>query len=362
MAMLPDLEDKQMFSEIYPKALLTIPNLTWVVELSGELATFALLLCFVGLANLEHRFPKIKRSIDVTKRSYRINISLFVVNSILMSLCSVSTLFVIAEHFSGYGVLNTISNPLLRAVLAFLAFDLLLYAWHQACHRIDLFWIFHRVHHNDPHLNVSTAFRLHVVEILLTNFLKALLIVILGVDKALALIIETVVTLCILFHHANISFRHEKLLSTVMIVPCLHRAHHSTERAEHDHNYGAILSLWDRLFGTLLEVEPKKIGLKGHSPQDVVSLYSYGFGFVTPVGTKPNNLDAMIAEAAFYRAEKRNFYPGYELRDWLEAKRDILNQVNDTSNLQNSSFWQNVNESMQMCWSSLDRSLKQQFK
>jgi hypothetical protein len=47
------------------------------------------------------------------------------------------------------------------------------------------------------------------------------------------------------------------------------------------------------------------------------------FGFT--MGNRPTefpiNLEAMIAEAAYYKAEKRNFYPGQEIRDWLEAKK-----------------------------------------
>jgi len=35
------------------------------------------------------------------------------------------------------------------------------------------------------------------------------------------------------------------------------------------------------------------------------------------------NLEAMIAEAAYYKAEKRNFYPGHEIHDWLEAKKKL---------------------------------------
>jgi sterol desaturase/sphingolipid hydroxylase (fatty acid hydroxylase superfamily) len=299
------------------------------VEFTGELAAFMLLLCFAGFANLEKRIPKIRRPASHTRQSYRTNIGLFVFNSVLMSLCSVSTLFLVATHYSGYGLLNYISHPVIKAGLAFVAMDLLLYGWHRVCHHFDALWLLHRVHHNDPHMNVSTAFRLHFVEVLATNSLKALLIIALGIDASLVLAIETVVTFSIMFHHANISFTYEKLLSRLFIVPFLHRTHHSTERSEHDSNYGAILSVWDRLFGTAAYIEPKGLGIKGASPQHVFGLVKFGFGIETPL-TLPAmpELEAMIAEAAYYRAEKRNFHSGYEMRDWLEAKNEILEQIN----------------------------------
>ncbi len=82
---------------------------------------------------------------------------------------------------------------------------------------------------------------------------------------------EAIMTLFIMFHHTNISFQGEKRLGNVIIVPSLHRTHHSTQRSEHDSNYGAVLSLWDRLFGTLSELKPAEIGIKGSSPQIVLT-------------------------------------------------------------------------------------------
>ena len=52
--------------------------------------------------------------------------------------------------------------------------------------------------------------------------------------------------------------------------------------------------------------------------------------------TEPSiNLEAMIAEAAYYKAEKRNFYPSHEIRDWLEAKKGIIRQVYENKPLTN---------------------------
>lgn len=320
-----------MLNETIVKAILKLTNMTLPVELTGELITFALLICFIGLSNLENHFPKVVRPTSQTKKSFQVNIGLFIFNSLLLSLCSVSTLYLIADHYSSFGLLSHMPNNAVKMTLSFLAFDLLLYVWHRICHNVDTLWVFHRVHHNDPYLNVSTAFRLHFVEILITNLLKALLIVLLGIDKTLVLMIEAFSTLWIMFHHTNISFKHERSLGCLLIVPSMHRTHHSADRNEHDSNYGAVFSTWDRLFGTLLELEPSKIGIHGNSPQDVFNLIKFGLGLGIPKpvaqAAQPVNLDRMIAEAAYYKAEKRNFRPGDDMRDWFEAKTEILNQV-----------------------------------
>lgn len=319
-----------MLNKLISSTTLAKLNLSWPAITPGEWATFILALAFVILLAVERHAPKTQLSRKLLRQSYQINFSLFIFNSLVMSILSITSLMIIAnQHFLGLGLLSGIANPAVKALLSLLAIDLLLYAWHRICHRFDSLWMFHRVHHNDPGLNVSTGFRIHIVELLITHILKGLMIIAMGIDELIVLISEVVTTLLIMLHHTNISFPGEKWFGRVFIAPYLHRTHHSVQRNEHDSNYGAILSVWDRIFGTLTELEPAEIGIKTPSPQDFVNLLK--FGFVLPIPPTPQpltvNLDAMIAEAAYYRAEKRNFDPGQEMNDWLEAKKEIIRMV-----------------------------------
>ena len=120
--------------------------------------------------------------------------------------------------------------------------------------------------------------------------------------------------------------------------------HHSTLRHEHDRNYGAVLSLWDRLFGTLAELKPKEIGVKDYMSQDFIDLISCGLTLTDKApATHTVNLEQMIAVAAYYKAEKRGFYPGNELQDWLEAKSDIISGVYSKKQVKNKLI---LNEAM----------------
>jgi sterol desaturase/sphingolipid hydroxylase (fatty acid hydroxylase superfamily) len=301
----------------------------------GEVLALTLLTVFAILAILEFQAPRKQLPRKHLRQSYKTNFSLFIVNSIALSLVSASSLLVLADRYSDKGLLNSLSSPVWKAVLSFLLLDLLMYLWHKASHSFDCLWMFHKVHHNDPYLNITTSFRIHFLELVITNALKAALIILLGIEEAMVLTSEAIMTLFIMFHHTNISFMGEKLLGHVIIVPSLHRTHHSTQRHEHDSNYGAVLSLWDQLFGTRSELEPAEIGIKGNSPQDLVNLIKFGFTLPTPPTVQPINLDAMIAEAAYYKAEKRGFYPGNDLRDWLEAKREIITLVYGDKSIKN---------------------------
>jgi sterol desaturase/sphingolipid hydroxylase (fatty acid hydroxylase superfamily) len=303
----------------------------------GEVLALTLLMAFSILATLEFHAPREKLPKKHLRQSYKTNISLFFVNSVAMSLVSASSLLILAEGYSEKGLLNALSSPTWKAVLSFLLLDLLMYLWHKANHSFDCLWMSHKVHHNDPYLNISTAFRIHFLELFIIYILKAILIIIFGIEEAMVLISEAVMTFFIMFHHTNISFMGEKLLGHVIIVPSLHRTHHSTQRNEHDSNYGAVLSLWDRFFGTLAELKSAETGIKGSTPQDFVNLIKFGFTLHTPPIVQPINLDAMIAEAAYYKAEKRGFYPGNDIRDWLEAKSEIIALVYGDKSVNNYS-------------------------
>lgn len=317
-AMLNELPTLNVFFHL-PGAWLT---------LSPSLAAVALLLAtFAGFAAREKLSPATRVAIPALQQSYKTNFSLFMFNSLVMSLLSASLLWIVAKQHFSPGLLGFIPNLGLKATIALLLLDLLLYVWHRLCHRYDALWRFHKVHHNDPYLNVSTGFRVHIVELFLTYTLKAAAIITIGIEELVVLVNEVATTIFIMFHHTNSKFKSEKWLGYVFTTPSLHRTHHSVERHEHDRNYGAILSVWDRLFRTLLQREPAAIGINGPSPQDFINLVKFGFVDKLPPLPLPADLDTMIAEAAYYKAEKRNFKPGREWDDWLAAKQEVLEKI-----------------------------------
>jgi len=307
----------------------------WQAFVADDWPFICVVLGFTLLSIVEFQRPKMPLKPKQIINTYRVNLGLFLLNSLLMSLFSLAGLMFALEHFSGKGLLNDIRSPAWKALLSFLLLDVLLYAWHRLCHQFDGFWMFHKVHHSDPYLNVSTAFRIHIVELIITTVLKSAYIILLGIDKTVVFAYEAVYPLFVMFHHTNIMFAGEKWLGQVIVTPHLHRVHHSIERTEHDSNYGAIFSVWDRLFLSRKEAEPTAVGIKGASPQTAWGLVKFGFmnpaaqPAPVPVRTRAVtvNMHAMIAEAAYYKAEKRAFSPGYELYDWLEAKKEILRQV-----------------------------------
>ncbi|HFD12388.1 MAG TPA: sterol desaturase family protein [Crenotrichaceae bacterium] len=185
-----------------------------------------LLIIFCALFWLETKFPRYRWLFRIKVRSVYTNFCLFLFNNVVLSILSISTLFVVADNFSNQGLLNHLRNPVGYLLLLFILLDLIAYLWHMACHKFDFLWMFNKVHHSNQFLNVSTAFRLHIVEIAMYTLVKMFAIICLGIDKSTSLTIEVVTTLFIMFHHTNVAFHGEKLLSRLIIVPTLHRVHH----------------------------------------------------------------------------------------------------------------------------------------
>ena len=309
------------------------------VIISNEMTSYFLLFFISILIALESLKPRRPWSKTALKNSYLSNTGLFIFNQILYSLLSISTLLIFAERISTAGVLHQINNSSLQLVITLLWLDFMYYIWHKMNHNFDCFWRFHKIHHCDNALNTTTAFRIHIVEILSAALLKAGSIFLLGLNLSHVAVYETLMMFFVLMHHANIELQGEKWLGKLFIVPYLHRTHHSTERREHDNNYGAVFSIWDRLFGTLLEIEPRDIGIKESSPKNVFGLIKYGFQNTTTAQQQipvfEYNVTSMVAEAAYYKAEKRGFNAGNDLNDWFEAEVEINRMLNEIRPLPN---------------------------
>jgi sterol desaturase/sphingolipid hydroxylase (fatty acid hydroxylase superfamily) len=153
----------------------------------------------------------------------------------------------------GWGLFNQTAWPLwLEGLLAILILDLCVWAQHLVTHKVPLFWRFHRVHHADRDMDVTTGFRFHPVEILASMGLKIGLVYALGPSALAVLVFEILLSGTALFNHANLALPGplDRVLRLVLVTPDMHRVHHSIHREEHDSNYGFCLSVWDRIFCT----------------------------------------------------------------------------------------------------------------
>ncbi len=140
-----------------------------------------------------------------------------------------------------------------QIVVSFLLMDLSFYDWHLLNHRWPLLWRFHNVHHIDPDLDISTAVRFHFMEIVFSTLFRIVQVAIIGISPALYIVYEIAFQASTLFQHSNVRLpiRFERLLNKVFVTPRMHGIHHSGIENETHSDFSAVLSIWDRLHGTL---------------------------------------------------------------------------------------------------------------
>jgi len=174
-----------------------------------------------------------------------------------------------------FGLLHLVALPApLEIAAAFLLMDLSFYYWHRLNHRVPFLWRFHNVHHFDPDLDVSTAFRFHFGEIALSAGLRVVQVTLIGLSAWAFALYELAFQANTLFHHSNLRLpiRVERALNRLLVTPRMHGIHHSQVEWETHSNYGVVLPWWDRLHRTLgLDVPQDAIvvGVPGYSqPHD----------------------------------------------------------------------------------------------
>ena len=133
-------------------------------------------------------------------------------------------------------------------ILLFLADDLAYYWFHRVSHESRVFWASHVVHHSYQHYNLSTALRQTWVPMTYLPFWLPLLL--LGFPPWMVLLAQSWSLIYQFGLHTERIGKLPRALEAVLNTPSHHRVHHGANEQYLDRNYGGILVIWDRMFGT----------------------------------------------------------------------------------------------------------------
>ena len=135
----------------------------------------------------------------------------------------------------------------------FVLHDFIYWLDHYVAHRTGLFWAFHHIHHQSRELNFTTAARGFILDGFLTQPLYYLL-PLLGVSFPAFIAVKIITNIWGIFNHTR-RVNKMGILDEVLATPANHRVHHGSDPKYLDRNYGQVLILWDRLFGTFQREE-----------------------------------------------------------------------------------------------------------
>ncbi len=215
---------------------------------------FIIVIAFVLMWALESLLPFAPGRAHRLRHAAR-NLSLGAINAVVTALLSAFLLVVVAHwaEASHFGLLRLLNlPPLVATLLAIAMLDAWMYVWHRANHEVPLLWRFHRVHHSDVEMDVTSAVRFHAGEIMISGLLRAAVIPVFGLSLPQIMLYDALLLPVIFFHHSNINLPEfmDRILRIVIATPALHRVHHSRLMSEANSNYGSIFSWWDRLAKT----------------------------------------------------------------------------------------------------------------
>ena len=164
---------------------------------------------------------------------------------------------------NNFGIIHLADHSIIiNIILGLLVLDLIgAYLPHLVQHKVKLLWYIHIVHHTDHKVDTTTANRHHPFESVVRFVFTFIGIFISGAPIGLVLMYQSISVIASQFNHANIQISNkvDKLLSYIIVSPNMHKVHHHFELPYTDSNYGNIFSIWDRLFGTFMELDKDKI-------------------------------------------------------------------------------------------------------
>ncbi|KAF0215998.1 MAG: hypothetical protein FD174_3891 [Geobacteraceae bacterium] len=209
---------------------------------------------FAALLTLERLVPYAGTE---QKKSFRVlfHLGISIVNSLVLYLLLTWPIFAALAYTrsqeTGIAHLLGISGWV-EIPAAVIALDFWDYWMHRANHRIPFLWRFHKAHHSDMEIDVTTAARFHIGELVISGCAKCLMILAWGPSLWGVVAFDILLSGASQFHHSNlrIPFAVQDRVERFIVTPRMHRCHHALHKNCFNTNFSAVLSLWDRIFGS----------------------------------------------------------------------------------------------------------------
>ena len=137
-----------------------------------------------------------------------------------------------------------------KFLLGLVVFDFVSFAVHVTLHRSNTLWNVHKVHHSTLHLDGFATTRTHMFENMLRFVPGQAVLFLMGMSAAMVTPVVAVAAIYGVSNHSNLG-TNVRWAEVLLVTPRLHRRHHVPATTQH--NFGAVFTIWDRCFGTLIQ-------------------------------------------------------------------------------------------------------------
>jgi sterol desaturase/sphingolipid hydroxylase (fatty acid hydroxylase superfamily) len=139
-----------------------------------------------------------------------------------------------------------------KFVLGLVVFDFVSFVVHVGLHRSNVLWNVHKVHHSTLHLDGFATTRTHMFENLLRFVPGQAVLFVFGMSAAIVAPVVAIAAIYGVSNHSNLG-TNVRWVERLLVTPRLHRRLHVPATTQH--NFGAIFTVWDRCFGTLIQTD-----------------------------------------------------------------------------------------------------------
>lgn len=190
------------------------------------------------------------------------------------------------------GKIQFLSMPMLPIpswlgfVFCFLLIDFVNYLLHKLSHKVPFLWRLHKIHHTDTTVTGITGLLHHPGEILISYLFMVSFFVLIGMPVLVIICYSAALQVHSILSHANMKIPTiiNSWFKYLIILPDIHRIHHSIKMAECNSNFGEIFPFWDILFGTYRFKYSAMSSFKMGLPQkEQVSIFTFLSLLVFPV-------------------------------------------------------------------------------
>ena len=152
-----------------------------------------------------------------------------------------------------------VENLWIAIPIAFLVQDFSGYWLHRMNHRVNIFWNRHVIHHSSEEFNLSCGLRQSISVIFKFSAVLFIPAAVMGIDPMIFAVLGPIHLFMQFWYHTRL-IGEMGVLEYIIVTPSHHRVHHAINPEYIDRNYGQILIIWDRMFGTfqkeLSDVKP----------------------------------------------------------------------------------------------------------
>src|SRR5690348_5989810 len=210
---------------------------------------------FTGLMLLEYFIARKKKLPYFNLHNSIANVSIGIAERLCDVFVAGLFYFIYDDLQKRYGLFH-IKPGVLLWILLFLFTDFVWYWYHRLAHEINILWLAHVVHHQSEDFNFTVSARITIFQAVARTAFWSFLPLI-GFPAGM-------ITSMLVIHGTYPFFIHTRtigklgILEYIFVTPSHHRVHHASNEKYLDRNYGDVLIIWDKIFGTFQKEDDKE--------------------------------------------------------------------------------------------------------